>query len=247
MKAGFGRIAIQVFSRARAEWSPVSYFHLIRIWADPQEFEALKGSWIQYCLFKTKAHFSIFRDSFGQEKIKAQQKFLLGSVHSKDYLLLISAGKEEEEDGKKKKKKRAKRQKREPQEGDKPPGPPKGLLRPLPISDELSDFFGLGEKLLPRTEVVKRLWAYIKEHNLQVLVLYCLLCVKVLLRISAADLAVGPERRAERAMLERERAMWRGRGSGCQREGFGMGWCGQETDQRGSCVRWGLCWDLVCW
>lgn len=98
------------------------------------------------------------------------------------------AGKEEEDDGKKKKKKRAKRQKREPQEGDKPPGPPKGLLRPLPISDELSDFFGLGEKLLPRTEVVKRLWAYIKEHNLQVWVLYCLLCVKVLLGISSADL-----------------------------------------------------------
>ncbi|GAQ79731.1 hypothetical protein KFL_000370050 [Klebsormidium nitens] len=76
-------------------------------------------------------------------------------------------GKEEEDDGKKKKKKRAKRQKKEPQEGDKPPGPPKGLLRPLPISDELSEFFGMGEKLLPRTEVVKRLWAYIKEHNLQ--------------------------------------------------------------------------------
>jgi hypothetical protein len=158
----------------------------------------------------------------------------------KDYLSLTSAGKEEEDDGKKKKKKRAKRQKREPQEGDKPPGPPKGLLRPLPISDELSNFFGLGEKLLPRTEVVKRLWAYIKEHNLQVRVSCFLCCVsRFLSPTSSADFAVGLERRAGRGSVERGRGVWTRR--------LEMGWCVLGTGQRGSFVGSVLCWDLVCW
>ena len=33
------------------------------------------------------------------------------------------------------------------------------------LSEELSAF--LGEETLPRTEVTKRVWKYIKEHNLQ--------------------------------------------------------------------------------
>lgn len=37
-----------------------------------------------------------------------------------------------------------------------------------PLSPALQEFFGTGETELPRQEVVKRLWAYIKEHSLQV-------------------------------------------------------------------------------
>jgi len=43
-----------------------------------------------------------------------------------------------------------------------------GLTKPLGISSELADLVGAkkGEKL-SRPEIVKRLWAYIKEHKLQ--------------------------------------------------------------------------------
>ncbi|KAH7428166.1 hypothetical protein KP509_10G078400 [Ceratopteris richardii] len=42
-----------------------------------------------------------------------------------------------------------------------------GFVAPLPISDSLRDFLGTDESELPRSEVVKRMWAYIKEKNLQ--------------------------------------------------------------------------------
>ena len=44
----------------------------------------------------------------------------------------------------------------------------KHLTKPLKLSPELAEIVGSkdGEKL-SRPEVVKRLWAYIKEHNLQ--------------------------------------------------------------------------------
>nr|AQS22644.1 SWIB domain-containing protein [Pseudodiaptomus poplesia] len=43
-----------------------------------------------------------------------------------------------------------------------------GITAPLGLSDELADIVGAkkGEKL-SRPEVIKRLWAYLKEHNLQ--------------------------------------------------------------------------------
>jgi upstream activation factor subunit UAF30 len=43
-----------------------------------------------------------------------------------------------------------------------------GLTKPLSLSDDLADLIGAkkGEKL-SRPEVVKRLWAYIKEKKLQ--------------------------------------------------------------------------------
>ncbi|KAM0012906.1 putative transcription regulator SWI/SNF-BAF60b family [Helianthus debilis subsp. tardiflorus] len=42
-----------------------------------------------------------------------------------------------------------------------------GFVSPLPISDELAQFFGTGETELSRAEVVKRMWEYIKQNDLQ--------------------------------------------------------------------------------
>eukprot|EP00249_Psilotum_nudum_P019779 c27410_g1_i2 orf=164-1117(+) len=42
-----------------------------------------------------------------------------------------------------------------------------GILSPIPLSDALTRFLGTGESELPRAEVVKRIWDYIKGHQLQ--------------------------------------------------------------------------------
>ncbi|POO03060.1 p53 negative regulator [Trema orientale] len=42
-----------------------------------------------------------------------------------------------------------------------------GLLAPLPLSDALMKFFGTGESTLSRADVVKRMWEYIKQNDLQ--------------------------------------------------------------------------------
>ena len=39
------------------------------------------------------------------------------------------------------------------------------FMKPLKVSDELAAIVGKGP--MPRTEVVKKLWAYIKKNNLQ--------------------------------------------------------------------------------
>lgn len=41
------------------------------------------------------------------------------------------------------------------------------FLAPLPLSDALVKFLGTGENSLPRCDVVKRIWDYIKQNNLQ--------------------------------------------------------------------------------
>jgi hypothetical protein len=41
-----------------------------------------------------------------------------------------------------------------------------GITQPKPVSPALQAI--VGEPVIPRTEALKRLWAYIKEHNLQV-------------------------------------------------------------------------------
>ncbi|GJP55821.1 hypothetical protein CLOM_g14849 [Closterium sp. NIES-68] len=41
------------------------------------------------------------------------------------------------------------------------------FAQPLPMSPQLIRFLNCGETELPRSEVVKRVWAYIKEHDLQ--------------------------------------------------------------------------------
>lgn len=42
-----------------------------------------------------------------------------------------------------------------------------GFTAPLPLSEALVEFLGTGESELSRSEVVKRMWAYIKANNLQ--------------------------------------------------------------------------------
>lgn len=43
-----------------------------------------------------------------------------------------------------------------------------GFTAPLPLSDALVKFFGTGETALSRADVVKRMWNYIKQNDLQV-------------------------------------------------------------------------------
>lgn len=43
--------------------------------------------------------------------------------------------------------------------------PNAAFMKPLAVSDALAAVVGKGP--LPRTEVVKKLWVYIKKHNLQ--------------------------------------------------------------------------------
>jgi chromatin remodeling complex protein RSC6 len=43
--------------------------------------------------------------------------------------------------------------------------PSAAFMRPLRVSEELAVIVGNGP--MPRTEVVKKLWAYIKKHGLQ--------------------------------------------------------------------------------
>nr|XP_043621148.1 SWI/SNF and RSC complexes subunit ssr3-like [Erigeron canadensis] len=43
---------------------------------------------------------------------------------------------------------------------------PRGFSKPRPVSPEMKEFLG-GRTEIPRTEVLKVIWAHIKEHNLQ--------------------------------------------------------------------------------
>ncbi|KAJ4963768.1 hypothetical protein NE237_023707 [Protea cynaroides] len=42
---------------------------------------------------------------------------------------------------------------------------PRGITKPKPISPAMQEFLGVPE--IPRTQALKQIWAYIKEHNLQ--------------------------------------------------------------------------------
>lgn len=64
-----------------------------------------------------------------------------------------------------------------------------GFLAPLQLSDALIKFLGTGESALPRSDVIKRMWDYIKEKNLQVslrkwIPLYAMIVVSICLFIS---------------------------------------------------------------
>lgn len=51
-------------------------------------------------------------------------------------------------------------------------GKTSGFLAPLPLSDALVKFIGTGENELSRSDVVKRMWEYIKQKGLQVLIFH---------------------------------------------------------------------------
>ncbi|KAL8473126.1 hypothetical protein ACS0TY_030094 [Phlomoides rotata] len=56
----------------------------------------------------------------------------------------------------------------EPKRKEKRPrGGNSAFLAPLKLSDAMMKFLGTGEDALPRSDVVKRMWDYIKLHNLQ--------------------------------------------------------------------------------
>jgi upstream activation factor subunit UAF30 len=60
---------------------------------------------------------------------------------------------------------KSKRQKQEKKDGGRVKS--SGFCSPLPLSDALVTFLGTGESQLSRAEVVKRIWGYIKDKNLQ--------------------------------------------------------------------------------
>ena len=45
------------------------------------------------------------------------------------------------------------------------PKKPSALMRPVNVSDTLAEIVGRGP--MPRTEITKKLWEYIKKHKLQ--------------------------------------------------------------------------------
>ncbi|XP_071725050.1 upstream activation factor subunit UAF30-like [Rutidosis leptorrhynchoides] len=66
----------------------------------------------------------------------------------------------------------ARKEKKRKQEIEEDPDVPKpkrqtGFLAPLQLSDALVRFLGTGESELSRSDVVKRMWEYIKQNNLQ--------------------------------------------------------------------------------
>ncbi|KAF6147589.1 hypothetical protein GIB67_035346 [Kingdonia uniflora] len=47
---------------------------------------------------------------------------------------------------------------------------PRGIMKPKPISAEMQELLGVPE--IPRTQALKKIWEYIKEHNLQLFGFY---------------------------------------------------------------------------
>lgn len=67
--------------------------------------------------------------------------------------------------------KKKRRKQEEDEDSDEPKRKEKrknsGILAPLQLSDALIKFLGTGESELPRSNVVKRIWEYIKQNDLQ--------------------------------------------------------------------------------
>lgn len=58
---------------------------------------------------------------------------------------------------------------------------PRGIMKPRLVSAEMRDFLG-GLSEIPRTQALKEIWAYIKQHDLQVFASH--LCyMKLLIRL----------------------------------------------------------------
>lgn len=65
-------------------------------------------------------------------------------------------------------KQKLKKQKKAEERGKEQKKGATGLLAPLPLSDALVKFIGTGENALSRGDVIKRMWDYIKQNDLQV-------------------------------------------------------------------------------
>ncbi|KAF8406354.1 hypothetical protein HHK36_008441 [Tetracentron sinense] len=94
------------------------------------------------------------REEGENNKFKFRDVSLLGPVKSTQK---EKRQKHEKEEGSVEPKRKEKRQK----------GGSSGFLAPLQLSDALVKFIGTGESLLTRANVVKRMWDYIKQNNLQ--------------------------------------------------------------------------------
>lgn len=64
-------------------------------------------------------------------------------------------------------KQKLKKQKKAEERGKEQKKGATGLLAPLPLSDALVKFIGTGENALSRGDVIKRMWDYIKQNDLQ--------------------------------------------------------------------------------
>ncbi|XP_062102113.1 upstream activation factor subunit spp27-like [Humulus lupulus] len=107
------------------------------------------------------------RDLFGVDSINMFQmnKALSKHIWSLDSDNNVKPNQSEETE-KKRKQEREESDEPKPKE-KKQKGGNSGFLAPLQLSDALVNFLGTGESALSRSEVIKRMWNYIKQNNLQ--------------------------------------------------------------------------------
>ncbi|XP_076909373.1 uncharacterized protein LOC143566603 isoform X2 [Bidens hawaiensis] len=111
-----------------------------------------------------------FRELFGVDTI---DMFQMNKALAKHIWPLNSDGAQASVEPKEKKPKKAKeedsdepkRKKKQKSAGG--GGSGSGLMAPVPLSEALLKFLGTGEDALARSDVVKRIWDYIKQNNLQ--------------------------------------------------------------------------------
>lgn len=105
-------------------------------------------------------------DMFEMNKVLSNHILRLdnGNVVSEDSEPKAKRSKQEKK-GSEDSESKSKRRKQEKKEGGS--GKNSGFCSPLPLSDALVTFLGTGESQLSRAEVVKRIWGYIKDKNLQ--------------------------------------------------------------------------------
>ncbi|OMP02095.1 hypothetical protein COLO4_11352 [Corchorus olitorius] len=100
--------------------------------------------------------------------------FQMNKALSKHILLPLDSDEVASVKPKEKEREKEKQRKHEREDGNDDPDEPKrkekrqkGFLAPLQLSDALVKFIGTGESVLTRADVIKRMWDYIKENNLQ--------------------------------------------------------------------------------
>ncbi|KAJ8764543.1 hypothetical protein K2173_006283 [Erythroxylum novogranatense] len=104
---------------------------------------------------------SIFNvDSINMFQMNKALSKHIWSLESDDVIPVKSAQKEKQQKHEREEDEQDRKEKR--QKGGK-----SGLLAPLQLSDALVKFLGTGEIALSRADVIKRMWEYIKQNNLQ--------------------------------------------------------------------------------